>query len=260
MRVQSLGSGSEGNATLVRNGETHVLIDAGLPLDVLEARLEAARVPASKIDHVVLTHGHLDHARAAGALSRKARATVHCPEAMMQNASIRQAHALATLPIGGSAELADARGRDALELTTTPVPHDAHPTVAVRLEANGRRFVLVTDMGRPTPEVARRLGPADLLFLEFNHELELLRSGPYPSKLKRRVAGDQGHLSNAQAAEVLAGFCHERLHTLVLTHLSATNNEPGLARAAAERVLDRHALDVRLCIAEQHELGPNLEV
>jgi len=261
VHVQSLASGSEGNSALLRVGETHVLIDAGLALEELEERLAAARVAPSRIDHVVLTHGHLDHARSAGALSRKTRARVHCAEAMMRNASLRGAHSFAALAVGGTRTLASALGRDPVALTTVPVPHDAHPTVALRFEAQERVFALVTDMGRPDATVARALAGAQVLFLEFNHDEELLRSGPYPEQLRRRVGGDQGHLSNLQAARMLRDLATPALHTLVLTHLSKHNNTEALARAAAERALHEAGCgQVAVLVAEQDRIGPNLSV
>jgi len=261
MHFQVLSSGSAGNSALLRVGETHVMVDAGLPLAELEERLATAQVPAGKLDHVVLTHGHLDHARAAGGLSRKARARVHCPLAMMQNASVRGAHQLATLPAGGEVELLGPRDRDPVAVVTVPVPHDARPTVALKLSAQGRTTVVVTDMGRPDADVARRLHGAHLLFLEFNHDAELLRNGSDPRKLKKRVSGDTGHLSNAQAADMLTRLAGPELHTVVLGHLSRRNNTPALALAAAEGALAALGrTDVHLVVAEQDAVGANLAV
>ena len=99
--------------------------------------------------------------------------------------------------------------------------------------------VLVTDMGHPDADAAKRLGGAHLLILEFNHDVERLRAGPYPKRLKRRIAGPGGHLSNEQAAEMLKRLAGPELHTLVLAHLSETNNTRALAAAAAERAKRR---------------------
>lgn len=261
MHVQILGSGSGGNSAILRAGETHVLIDAGLPIDDMEKRLEEARIPVSKLDHIVLTHGHLDHARSAGLLARKSRARVHCAEGMMKNASVRAARTFSTLPIGGSRELTDDRGLDPVLLTTVPVPHDAHPTVALRLEAGGRVFVLITDMGRPDDHVVRMMKGAHVLSLEFNHDAELLRTGPYPRNLKRRVSGDRGHLSNAQAAKMLRGLASPALHTVLLAHLSRNNNTKELAcEAATQALLETECEAVQLLACEQDTIGPNLRV
>ncbi len=264
MHLQILGSGSAGNSALVRAGECHLLLDAGLPIRTLFQRLEDARVAPDRIGHVALTHGHLDHARSAGSFAKKTRAKVHCCERLMANASLRRAPALSTLALGSPVSLFDPRGprgRDTLELHSIPIPHDADPTVAFRVEHSGRVAVLVTDMGHPDQHAARLLAGAHLLVLEFNHDREMLESGPYEPSLKRRIAGPRGHLSNEEAAEMLCHLAGPELHTLVLAHLSEVNNTPELALAAAQDRLAHLGLDhVRVLVAEQDRVGPNLEV
>lgn len=260
VRVQVLGSGSKGNSTLVRAGELHLLVDAGLGLRELRSRLEHARVPFRGLEHIVLTHAHLDHARSAGALAKSHGATVHCAEAMMANRSVARAPKKSTHRIGQRLPLSGARG-DELELHTVPLPHDCHPTVAVSLSHKGRRFVQLTDMGHPVDAAARALAGAHVLMLEFNHCPRMLHDGPYPESLKRRVLGDQGHLSNEQAAVMLRCMAGPELHTLILAHLSETNNTPDLARQAAEDTLAAMGRrDVRVLIAPQHEILEELEV
>lgn len=288
MHLQVLSSGSKGNATLVRAGETSLLVDAGLTLRELERRFEAARFSARGLDHIALSHGHLDHARSSGALSRRTGATLHLCERLMKNRSVARAARMATLRIdsatalapkgtpaparvglgpdgsdaGPVAGLAGADGPgDALELYATKIPHDADPTVAFRLDHGGRRAVILTDMGEPRAVLGSRLGGAHVLVLEFNHDEAMLRGGPYPINLKRRVAGPGGHLSNAQAAEVLGHLAGPELHTLVLAHLSETNNHPDLALAAAHAKLDELGLaSVRVLVAAQDEVTEPLEV
>ena len=261
MHVQVLASGSAGNSMLVRAGELHLLLDAGLPLDALEGRLRDARVATSRLDAIVLTHGHLDHARAAGKLARKSGATVICCERLMKNRSLRSAPRLRTLPVGSPIEVTGRRGSDRAEVLAVAVPHDADPTVALRVEHEGRIACLVTDMGSPSPEPLRRLGDAHLVVLEFNHDEERLARGPYSDALKRRIAGPRGHLSNRQAAEALTRLVNPELHTVVLAHLSRENNTPELALGAAARVLEEAGRgDVRRLVAEQGAIGERLRV
>ena len=179
----------------------------------------------------------------------------------MNNASIRRHKRLATLTIGSCAELPNARGSDALRVSPVEIPHDAPPTVAFRIEHAGRTAVILTDMGVPRPEVAARLRGAHVLVLEFNHDTGMLAHGPYPATLKRRIAGNAGHLSNEQAACMLRAMADANLHTLVLAHLSAHNNTPELARAAARAALEELGLGhVRVLVASQDEVGENLQV
>ena len=261
MRIQVLSSGSEGNSTLIRAGETNLVVDSGLVLAEMEARLETARVPATDIHHVVVTHGHLDHSRSAGALARKARATLHCSENIMSHPSTRRAKRLSTLPVGSRFEVRGTHADNAVELLTVPLPHDCDPTVAFRIEHEGRSAAILTDIGRPCDEVARALGGAHVLVLEFNYDPEMMRMGPYSPELQRRITGSRGHLSNEQAAEVLKSAVSPALHTLVLLHLSRTNNTPELASTAARAMLDALALGhVALHVAEQDHVGPSLAV
>ncbi|HEX6883942.1 MAG TPA: MBL fold metallo-hydrolase [Planctomycetota bacterium] len=261
MQLQVLASGSGGNAALVRAGELALLLDAGLPIDALEQRLAAARLPPHRLDAIVLTHGHLDHARSAGLLARKSGARVYCSVGLLANASLRGARATCALPAGGRVTVRAARGGDELALATVPLPHDADPTFALVLEHGGRRLALCTDLGAADPAVGRALAGVHVLALEFNHDAELLARGPYTPALKRRVGGPRGHLSNAQAAELLALALAPELHTLVLVHLSATNNRPELALASAQGVLERAGrTDVRLVVAEQERIGAALAV
>src|SRR5262245_44700523 len=114
MHLQMLASGSAGNAVLVRAGELNLLVDAGLPIDVLEKRLAEARLPLARLDAILLTHGHLDHARSAGLLSRKSGARVYCSEGVMSNASLRRAASYHALTVGGEVVVRARRGLDEL--------------------------------------------------------------------------------------------------------------------------------------------------
>lgn len=261
MHLQVISSGSQGNCTLLRAGERRVLVDAGLPGVELEERLESAGVPPPNAErpalhHVWVTHGHLDHARSAGFIARKHRARLHCAESLMGNAAIRRCRDLHTLPVGGTQDLDD------LVVRNVPIPHDAHPTVAYRIEHQGRVAAILTDMGRPDDGVARALAGAHVLVLEFNHDASMLANGPYPAALKKRVAGDSGHLSNDQSAQMLRKLASAQLHTLVLAHLSEKNNRPELALEVAHKTLAELGLDgqVRVLVADQYAIGENLAV
>ena len=262
MHFQVLSSGSKGNSSLVRAGEVRLLIDAGLTARAMTERLEAARVSAKAIHHIALSHGHLDHARSAGILSkRNDQLTVHCAERLMKNKSLARARRLSTLRIGSGQTLSDFEGRDQLELQSVQIPHDADPTVAFRIEHEGRRLVVLTDMGHPDRRSLAPLADPHVLLLEFNHDEAMIEVGPYPPALRRRILGDGGHLSNTQSAEALEQLAGPNLHTLILAHLSEHNNTPELARSVAESKLAELGLtDVRVLIASQTEIGENLEV
>jgi phosphoribosyl 1,2-cyclic phosphodiesterase len=259
VRVQVLSSGSQGNSTLVRAGECTLLVDAGLPPRAMRERLAAARLSPFALDHVLVSHGHLDHARSAGIVAKSHGAWLHCAERLMRSRRLARAPRRSVLPIGRGFELSGRRGRDRVEVLAVPIPHDAHPTVAFRIQHEERVAVIATDMGRPCGRTAQLLRGAHLIVLEFNHDVDMLEYGPYPEKLQRRIRGGEGHLSNAQAAQVLRQIAGKELHTLVLAHLSEHNNTPELAYACARNALSALDLDhVRVHIASQCAVGENL--
>ena len=255
MQLQVLSSGSGGNATLVRAGERNLLVDAGLPREAMHARLEAARLGHRAIDRVLVTHGHLDHARSAGIVARAHGATVHCSASLMRQRSIARAKRLSTLTLDHENELDD------VVVTPVRIPHDADPTVAYRIEHGDRVAAILTDMGHDEPRIARRLRGAHVLVLEFNHDPGMVEAGPYTPALKRRILGNAGHLSNEQAGRVLREAAGEELHTVVLAHLSEVNNRPLLALAEASAVLEDLGLaHVRVEVAQQGGVGPPIRV
>ena len=255
MQLQVLSSGSGGNSTLVRAGERTLLVDAGLPREAMYERLEAARVGLHGIDDVLVTHGHLDHSRSAGIVARAHRATVHCSASLMRQRSLARAKRLSTLTLDQDNQLGEVR------VVPVRIPHDADPTVAFRIEHGGRTAVVLTDMGRPDPQIARRLRGAHVLVIEFNHDPGMVEAGPYKPPLKRRILGNAGHLSNEQAGEMLRSMADENLHTVVLAHLSQINNRPLLALAEASAVLEDLGLTrVRVEVAQQHAVGQLIRV
>ncbi len=262
MHIQVLSSGSEGNSTLIRAGEVTALIDAGLGREAMLQRLESARLGPEAIGHVLVTHGHLDHSRSAGLVARRDRATLHVAESQLTHPWARRAKKLAALAIGGEFTLRAKLGTDEARVRVVPIPHDCDPTVAFRIEKDGRVAAILTDIGRPDADVARDLAGAHVLVLEFNYDPGMMASGPYPAVLQKRIAGGRGHLSNAQSAEMLERLASENLHTLVLAHISQKTNRPDIALEMAHATLDRLGIasQVRVIAAPQHEALPSLAV
>jgi phosphoribosyl 1,2-cyclic phosphodiesterase len=234
MRFSLLGSGSSGNVAYIEAGGTRVLVDAGLSKAEIERRLcklpsDDAASPSrlDQIDAVLVTHDHSDHGGHAAALGRPLFAT----------AGTRQALSIeATRVIAGQAFVVGA-------LTVLPVllPHDAVETVGYVISDGSAKVGVLTDCGHDAADVARAYAGCDLLVLETNHDITMLRYGPYPPSLKRRVGGRLGHLSNDQAASLLKQMMqHGPAPKLVIAaHLSQANNRPGLAKSALDRVLGR---------------------
>jgi len=236
---------------LVRSRRTTILVDAGVPHEDLHRRLESIGALPSEIEAVVVTHGHADHVAAAPLLSKRhglevwaARTTFRNPEKRPER--LRVFEPSRPFQVGE------------IRVHPFPVPHDARPTVGFVLEADGVRLGYATDLGHVPEDAIAALSGADGIVLEANHDPEMLREGPYPALLKKRIAGLEGHLSNEQAAVALARLAHPRLRCVVLAHRSEKNNTASLA---TERVRDAlegtPAREARLAVALQESpLGP----
>jgi phosphoribosyl 1,2-cyclic phosphodiesterase len=239
MRITLLASGSAGNATLFEANGTRVLVDAGLGPRALEARLHA--VGAGLPHAIVVTHAHQDHVGHCLRLARRYRVPVYASEAtarapvLQGQAEVRVFSAREPFAIG------------ALTLAPTPLPHDA-AQVAIVVEAGARRAAIVTDLGEVPPGLLPHLARCDVVLIESNHDSEMLERGPYPAFLKRRITSARGHLSNAQTHALLRALPGET-HTVVLMHLSKSNNRPDLALASARDALAGRR--VRLLAATQ---------
>ncbi|MGH8373464.1 MAG: MBL fold metallo-hydrolase [Gammaproteobacteria bacterium] len=230
MRFASLGSGSRGNATLVEVDGTRVLIDCGFSLSETRARLARLAVEPESIAAILVTHEHTDHASGVARLAARFDIPVWCTAGTL-NACGRYGLEAAQL-----FNPHDVFAIGALEITPVAVPHDAREPSQFVFSDGDCRFGLLTDTGHITPHIERVFDGCEALLLECNHDAERLFDGPYPPSLKARVGGPLGHLSNAQAAGLLAALDLSRLRHLVAAHLSDKNNTPGLAQAALAAV------------------------
>ena len=227
MRFASLGSGSRGNATLVEAGSTRLLVDCGFTLRELERRLGMLGVAVETISAILVTHEHCDHVRGVAAAARR-HGTAVC-------STHGTARAAGFAEIAGWEPFDSHAGRFRVgdfEVLPYAVPHDAREPCQFVLAVGGRRLGILTDAGRVTPHIEEMLARVDALLLECNHDTDMLASGPYPPALRARVAGPLGHLSNRQAADLLARMDCGRLAHVVAGHLSEKNNRPELAREA----------------------------
>lgn len=222
-----------------------MLIDAGLTAGEIDRRLR--RVPKGpsldQIDAVLLTHEHSDHVLGAPSLMERG-IHLYATEGTRVRLGLEQARAV--IP-GETFHLGEIR------VTAIRLPHDAAEPVGYVLEAEGRRMGYVTDCGHPSRDVLEAFAHLDLFVLEANHDERLLRSGPYPPSLKRRIGSRLGHLSNAQTAALLRGLRGRRPRAVMLAHLSQVNNRPRLARAAATEAIGRGVL---VEIAAQSRVSP----
>ncbi len=255
-RVVLLGSGSSGNATLVELAGRRILVDAGLAAGTLAERLRAVGVEPQHLDGLVLSHEHGDHARGAARFSQRHGVPVFASWETLQAMNLSPVHFAAWEPLGPGGRLAIG----GLRVETFPVPHDAAAPLGLVVEGEGVRVGIVTDLGRATSLVEARLRGCEVLVVEANHDDLLLRHGPYPWALKQRVGGRWGHLSNAEAAELLERVLAPSCRAVVLAHLSEQNNRPDLAWRAVEPVRRRRAPRASLHVAVGRGVTPPLQL
>ena len=231
MRFASLGSGSRGNGTLVEQGDTCLLIDCGFSVRETERRLARLSKRAEQLAAVLVTHEHSDHISGVGALARQYGLPVWATRGTA--AADRLGDGVEVQTFCSHSHFAFG----ALEVQPFPVPHDAREPSQFVFSNGERRLGLLTDVGSFTPHIEACLSGCEALILECNHDRTLLDNGDYPYPLKQRVGGELGHLSNAQAAQIMTRLDTSRLGQLVAAHLSEKHNTAELARQALSEAL-----------------------
>jgi len=244
-RISILASGSTGNCTLLETGHTTLLIDAGLGKKELLRRFEAlGRQQPERVDAILVTHEHSDHSSGIAQLARLFDCPAYLTEPthseilkMYPDGPVQKIERVEHIHAGESFEIGD------IEVNAFSIPHDAADPVGYTFRSNGMKVAVVTDLGYMPELVKHHLREANLLILESNHDLDMLKVGPYPWYIKQRVMSRTGHLSNTVVSEFLCDaevFDGQARH-LVLAHLSEQNNNPDLARLSAEEALGRRA-------------------
>lgn len=231
LRFRNLGSGSSGNATLVEAssliGTCRLLVDCGLGIRQLEARMVRAGLRMEDLDAIFITHEHSDHIGCARAVALRWRVPVWMSNGTYNAIGAPDFEGLLHLTADGARiDLGD------MELRPFTVPHDAREPLQLRCSDGASNLGILTDLGHATGHVLNQLAACQALLLECNHDPHLLAASAYPPFLKARVGGRLGHLSNQASAEIARALRHPRLHTVVAAHLSERNNRADLVRAA----------------------------
>ncbi len=248
--VQSLGSGSSGNAFLIQRGDHLLLLDCGVGIRTIRAALSVRNRRLDQIDAIVLTHEHIDHVRTIPqVIDARTPVIATAGTFAMLRIAERQRH-----PIGPRQSI-DIGG---MRLWALPVAHDAHEPCGYLIEMAETRITIITDLGAWHERLAGAVEVSDLVILEANHDEEMLRRGPYPPHLKRRVASGVGHLSNRDCGMALAAISRRGGTTpdVWLAHLSDTNNRPTLAETTVREALARHDVQLPVSALPRREPGP----
>ena len=249
-----LASGSKGNAIYLSDGQTGLLIDAGLSGVQIERRLLCRGLSPGNLDAILVSHEHSDHIRGVGVLARRYHLPVYITSKTAQ-ASARQLgniDKIINFTCGKPFKV------NTLNIHPFSISHDAVDPSGFIFQVNGKKVGLATDLGIVTHLVRKHLSGCAVLILEANHDPEMLINGPYPWPLKQRVQGRAGHLSNMDTGHLLAEVAHDCLQHIVLAHLSETNNTPEkVLDAILPVVTDRK---IALSVASQSRCGQLIDI
>jgi len=243
LKFISFGSGSSGNCYYLGTATDGLIIDIGVGIRTLRKHFRDYGISIGSVRHVLITHDHADHIKSVGSFSHDYKVPVYATqlvhEGIDRNYCVQRKVADELRKVLQKNETIKMG-----EFVITPfdVPHDASENVGYEIKVDNTTFVIVTDVGVITDEIKQRISNANYLVIEANHDVEMLKNGPYPMYLKKRIMSDIGHLSNKDCGEALAENITEELKHVWLCHLSEENNHPELARKTVETVLRSYGI------------------
>jgi phosphoribosyl 1,2-cyclic phosphodiesterase len=268
--VSMLASGSRGNCALVSSSRTKILVDAGISCRETFKRLKSLGEDPQSLSAILITHEHSDHVYGLATLAKKLRIPIfmtvatHAAWARAMrtvNGERPQLKKFERFESGHRFQVGD------IEVKPFTIPHDAADPVGFTFRVEGTKVSVATDLGYLPVNVRDHLRGSDILIMESNHDVEMLRGGSYPWSVKQRVASNVGHLSNEKLADFLTGDYDNSAAFVVLAHLSTENNHPEIARRGAERALAERALaergglfQNRVLVATQSEVLPPIQL
>jgi phosphoribosyl 1,2-cyclic phosphodiesterase len=254
--ISVLASGSRGNTAVVESSQARILVDAGISCRETFKRLKLAGLDPKSISAILITHEHSDHVYGLATLAKKLDLPVFMTGATHQAWARSLRDDAGQLPKLAKLEIFSAgRQFQIADITVTPftIPHDAADPVGFTFRAEGAKIAFATDLGYMPASVRDHLRRCDVIIIESNHDVEMLRVGPYPWSVKQRVMSRVGHLSNDSLAQFFAEDYDGGASHIVLAHLSEQNNHPEVARRVAEDALgpQQTLLQNRLMLAAQ---------
>lgn len=257
MQLYSIASGSSGNCIYAGTQESGILIDVGISMKRVKEGLERQNLSLENVKAIFVTHEHTDHISGLGPVLRKTPIPVYATgdtvaaiweKGNMKNISPDLFHSIRRteeIELGG------------MLVRPFPISHDAADPVCYTIEHSGHKIGIATDMGKYSDETIDHLGSCDAILIEANHDINLLQVGSYPYRLKMRILGDKGHLSNDASARLIKEILHPGLQHIMLGHLSQENNFPELAYRTVLYELSQsetwRSLDTELLVAKRYE-------
>lgn len=246
LQISILASGSSGNSILVSTGQHRLLVDAGLSGKGISELLCQVGVGGDQIDAILITHEHIDHIKGAGILSRRYNIPIYANERTWAAAEA----CIGKLGAANRKVFSSPFSLGTMDIQPFAIPHDAADPVGYVIRAGKEQMAVATDMGHITEEVLQALKGVPHIVLESNHDLEMLKFGPYPWPLKQRIMGPHGHLSNDDCGACVVRLAEACTPCIYLAHLSKDNNVPELAYLTVKNTVEESGLrlncDVRL--------------
>ncbi len=261
LKIATLASGSSGNCAVVSDGRVHILIDAGISAKRIMTGLRALGLEGRDVSAILITHEHSDHIGGLPVLCRQLAAPIYTTEPTARQICYRAAGLEDRFLVF---DPGDRFALGELEAGSFAISHDCASPVGYTVTDGRRKLTLCTDTGVVTSGAYQAVQGADLLIGEFNYDLDMLRAGPYPARLKERILSDQGHLSNDAGADLAAWAAERGTRRVVMAHMSQENNLPTVAQQAARRALEgvgaRMGTDVTVSAAPRSECSGWMEV
>lgn len=246
MHITTFASGSSGNCALVSAAGTKILVDAGISLRRINTFLRAEGLAPEELVGVLITHEHSDHVSGLEMLLKHHNVDIYAPRTVASRLAGMKPTTEGRIKIIEAGVPFDLKGVKVMAFHT---PHDTPESVGYRFDSVSGSLGLCTDLGHASDEVLRAMEGVDTALIESNHDEEMLRYGPYPVYLKRRILSDRGHLSNESCGELAVHLARSGTERIVLGHLSRENNTPERAFRVVSTALSAHDCDTELCVA-----------
>lgn len=243
MKFCSLYSGSSGNCSYLEDGDTKILIDAGVSGKRIEENLKKIQVNPQELTGLLLSHDHIDHTKGAGVLSRRYDIPIYANSGTWNVAStcLGKIKPENKVTFESDKELLI----DGLSILPFTISHDAGEPVGFSITNGKRKISIVTDTGEMSSSIMKHIEDVDLAIIESNHDVDMLKAGSYPYHLKRRILGEKGHLSNEVAASAILELVEKGLRRVLLAHLSEENNFPELAFETTSSLLTKNKVKIQ---------------
>lgn len=258
LRLCTIASGSSGNCIYVGTEKSGLLIDCGMSGKYVLNALDQIGIGHDQIKGIVVTHEHSDHISGVGILSRKLKIPIYANnytwEGMEPTLGKIAVEHIKTIKQNEIMTIDD------MELSIYQIPHDAADPSGVCIRHEGKQVAIATDLGYFSKEVFEAIKGSEMILLESNHDIEMLKVGSYPYYLKRRILGDKGHLSNEAAGQAVCQLAKHGVKKVVLGHLSRENNFPELALQTVKGIVDGEKIQIDLSVAPRNTIGEIIEI